>query len=99
MERIKMKEIFDWLRERCISGDKRIGRSSLSAFLEIINEAEAKWQEKEAEIRANVIDEFAERMQRKSDWIETYTRAFGHTGATIRETLKEVALQMKGEKE
>ena len=40
-----MKEIFDLMRERCVSGDARIGRSSLSAFLEIINEAEAKWKE------------------------------------------------------
>ena len=38
-----MKMIFDWLREQILK-DKRIGRNSLFAIAEHINEAEAKWE-------------------------------------------------------
>ena len=46
--------------------------------------------------RAKAIDEFAEKLCNKADWIETYTRAFGHASITIRETAKKIAEQMKG---
>ena len=49
----------------------------------------------EAEIRAKAIDEFAEQMKGKADWIANYTNAFGRTSGVIREAVDAVAEQMK----
>lgn len=108
-----MKEIFDLMRGR-IKEESATGFITNGAGFrylptvtaeKIINEAEAKWKEKEAELRANVIDEFAEAIIVKAT--EASEKAI-FDGKLLGEALSidcvsdivlEIASQMKGEKE
>ena len=48
-----------------------------------------------AKERAKAIDEFAEEMKGKANWIGTYTRAFGNTSGVICETVDKIAEKLK----
>ena len=105
-----MKEIFDWMREQMlirksaweeesvadkVSAEKHIGTWNVA--LRILEKAEAKWKEKEAELRANVIDEFKEKaFEMFTDFSMNHDFMSLGNCETI---LYEIASQMKGEKE
>lgn len=99
-----MKQIFDWLREqmeeKSVQGFDGNGNPVNVRFVvsimaeDIITEAEAKWKEKEAELRASVIDEFAEKCKEK--WIDAWDL---NLFSAFIEFVDEIASQMKGEKE
>ena len=107
-----MKEIFDLMREQIYGNNDKAKNFSKDTYVvnkeyvdKIINEAEAKWKEKEAELRANVIDEFAEAIIVKAT--EASEKAI-FDGKLLGEALSldcvsdmvvEIASQMKGEKE
>lgn len=91
-----MKEIFDWLREQMNKASfERCGNEGMGGQLVValddlcdsINEAEAKWEASEAEIRNKVIEDFAENMK------ELVTE----DGTLYEEYIDEIAEQMKGE--
>lgn len=115
-----MKEIFDWLREQienkcnyepidydycdmACSGEQGfiVREDALSA----INESESKWKEKEAELRASVIEEFAEAIMVKateeSEKVVFDGRLVGDALSLdcVSDMVVEIASQMKGEKE
>lgn len=113
-----MKEILDWMREQMlkrksaweedsvadkVSAEKHIGTWNVA--LRILEKAEAKWKEKEAEFRASVIDEFAEAIMVKaielSEKVVFDGRLVGDALSLdcVSDIVVEIASQMKGEKE
>lgn len=109
-----MKEIFDWLREQMewnqiiemhFDGTPPKQYVERERWVDVINEAEAKWKEKEAKLRANVIDEFAEAIIVKatelSEKVVFDGKLFGDALSLdcVSDMVLEIASQMKVEKE
>ena len=106
-----MKEIFDWLREQVYGNNDKAKNFSKDTHVvnkeyidNIITEAEAKWKEKEAELRANVIEEFADLLKRICDKYplgidRKYQRpTYAHEDGTWHNLINDVVKQMrKGE--
>ena len=112
-----MEEIFDWLREQMewnqiiemhFDGTPPKQYVERERWVDVITEAEAKWKEKEAELRANVIDEFAERLkmasirgtfEHKPDKEKPWYKVRSYCKVVGTRKIDEIASQMKGEKE
>lgn len=107
-----MKEIFDWLREQIYGNNDKAKNFSKDTHVvnkkyvdNIIAEAEAKWEEKEAELRASVIDEFAEAIMVKATELSEKVVFDGKLVGDalsldcVSDMVVEIASQMKGEKE
>lgn len=110
-----MKEIFDWLREQINEGrefehDERneCFNNALDYAIRRVDEAEAKWKERKAELRANVIDEFAEKLkmasirgtfEHKPDKEKPWYKVRSYCKVVGTRKIDEIASQMKGEKE
>ena len=99
-----MKEIFDWMREQIKTALYKCNVLGYEMALSnpyligIVDEAEAKWKENEAELRANVIDEFAKKIRDWKKEIYTNERYVGELDFLFKH-IDEIASQMKGEKE
>jgi len=106
-----MKEMFDWLREQMKKAEYNhtyYGTDlavNTDKAIDIIDEAEAKWKEDEAELRANVIDEFAEAIMVKATELSEKVVFDGKLVGDalsldcVSDMVLEIALDMKGENE